>query len=208
MGSFLPGAAAAVALGLVAVCVAIGIAFDRRRLPSAPADAALVFGCGQDWKVNARLRTVLAVYQAGLARHVVVSGGVAMPDGSGLTEAEWLAARLTEAGVPPSDISLENRATNTAENAAFALPILEARGCRQVVLIMSDFEGIRAHLTAKRAWLGRGIEIYDYHAPSVGHWSRWTWWTTAEGWSLTWYTLPRLFRYRLLPYLWSRAAAR
>lgn len=196
-----------VVVALVALCVGIGIAFDRRRLPSTPADAALVFGCGERWKVNARLHTALEVYRSGLARHLVVSGGVPMPDGSGLTEAEWLAARLVDAGVPAADVSLENRATNTAENAAFALPILEARGCRRVVLVMSDFEGIRAHLTAKRAWLGRGIEIYDCHAPSVGHWSRWAWWTTREGWSLTWYTLPRLFRYRLLPYLWARSDA-
>jgi uncharacterized SAM-binding protein YcdF (DUF218 family) len=196
-----------VVVALVALCVGIGIAFDRRRLPSTPADAALVFGCGERWKVNARLHTALEVYRSGMARHLVVSGGVPMPDGSGLTEAEWLAARLVDAGVPAADVSLENRATNTAENAAFALPILEARGCRRVVLVMSDFEGIRAHLTAKRAWLGRGIEIYDCHAPSVGHWSRWAWWTTREGWSLTWYTLPRLFRYRLLPYLWARSDA-
>jgi len=40
-----------------------------------------------------------------------------------------------------------------------------------VILIMSDFEGIRAHLTAKRAWRGRGITIYDYHAPSPGYWN-------------------------------------
>jgi uncharacterized SAM-binding protein YcdF (DUF218 family) len=196
-----------VVVALVALCVGIGIAFDRRRLPSTPADAALVFGCGERWKVNARLHTALEVYRSGMARHLVVTGGVPMPDGSGLTEAEWLAARLVDAGVPAADVSLENRATNTAENAAFALPILEARGCRRVVLVMSDFEGIRAHLTAKRAWLGRGIEIYDCHAPSVGHWSRWAWWTTREGWSLTWYTLPRLFRYRLLPYLWARSDA-
>jgi hypothetical protein len=67
---------------------------------------------------------------------------------------------------------------------------------------MSDFEGIRAHLTARRAWIGHDIEVYDVHAASVGHWNPWTWWLTPEGWRLTWYTVPRLFRYRLLSYLW------
>jgi uncharacterized SAM-binding protein YcdF (DUF218 family) len=125
-----------------------------------------------------------------------------MPDGSGLTEAEWLAAKLRAAGVPASDISLENRATNTGENAAFSLPILQTLAARSVVLVMSDFEGIRAHLTARQAWSGHGIEIFDCHAPSGRHWNRWTWWLSGEGRSLTWYTLPRLFRYRLLPWLW------
>ena len=193
-----------VLLGVVLIgLVGVGVAFDRRRLPATPADAALVFGCGLDWKVNARLRTALRVYRDGHARHLVVSGGVPMPDGSGLTEAEWLAAQLHMAGVPSSDISLENRATNTGENATFALPILQALGARRVILIMSDFEGIRAHLTARRAWFGQAIEIFDCHAPSDGHWNRWTWWLSREGWRLTWYTLPRLFRYRLLPWLWA-----
>jgi hypothetical protein len=70
---------------------------------------------------------------------------------------------------------------------------------------MSDFEGLRAHLTAKRAWQGQGIAIYDCHAPSTGHWNPWTWWLTREGRSLTWYTVSRLFRYRLWPYYASPA---
>jgi uncharacterized SAM-binding protein YcdF (DUF218 family) len=66
--------------------------------------------------------------------------------------------------VPAGRILLEPRATNTAENATFALPIIAAHQFTAVVLVMSDFEGIRAHLTAKRAWHGQGIKIYDYHA--------------------------------------------
>lgn len=191
----------------VGLLMGLGVAFDRRRLPASPADAALVFGCGEPWKVNARLQQALHVYRAGHVRHLVVSGGVPMPDASGRTEAEWLAGGLVEAGVPPADVSLENRATNTAENATFALPILQTLGARRVVLVMSDFEGIRAHLTARRAWAGHGIEIFDAHAPSGAHWNRWTWWLSREGWRLTWYTLPRLFRYRLLPWLWRRDPA-
>ncbi len=181
----------------------VGHAIHWRRLPTEPADVALVFGCGLAWKAESRLAAALALYRAGLVRAIIVSGGVRMPE-SAQTEAEWFQARLVCAGVPVSQVLMENRATNTAENAEFSWPIVEAHGFRRVVLVMSDFEAIRAHLTTRRAWEGRGIELYDAHASSGPHWNRWTWWLSHEGWGLTWYTVPRLFRYRLLPYLWRR----
>jgi hypothetical protein len=118
-----------------------------------------------------------------------------------MVEADWFYDKLVALGVPADRILLEPQATNTAENASYALPIIKAHGFTTVVLVMSDFEGIRAHLTARRAWRGQGLAIYDCHAPSPGHWSPWTWWLSRSGWDLTLYTLPRLFRYRLLPYL-------
>jgi uncharacterized SAM-binding protein YcdF (DUF218 family) len=181
---------------------AVGLFLNRRKLPDQPADAALVFGTGLDWKAETRVRAAVAAYNRGLARHLIVSGGVPMPGLGGVTEAEWFRARLLAHGVPSDRIHVENRATNTAENVEFAMPILIAHGWTRVLLIMSDFEGIRAHLTARRAWFGQGMTIYDGHATSTGHWNAWTWWLSREGWHLTWYTVPRLFRYRLVPYLW------
>ncbi len=182
--------------------IALGLFLDRRRLPDEAADVAVVFGTGLDWKAETRVRAAAAAFERGLARHFIVSGGVPMPGLDGVTEAHWFRARLVECGVPADRIHIENEATNTAENIEFSTPILVAHGWTRVLLIMSDFEGIRAHLTARRAWRGRGISIFDWHARSDGHWNAWTWWLSREGWHLTWYTVPRLFRYRLLPYLW------
>jgi uncharacterized SAM-binding protein YcdF (DUF218 family) len=181
---------------------AVGLFLNRRKLPNEPADVALVFGTGLDWKADTRVRAAVAAFDRGLARHLIVSGGVPMPGLGGVTEAEWFRTRLLAQGVPSDRIHLENRATNTAENVEFATPILIAHGWTRVLLIMSDFEGIRAHLSARRAWSGQGVMIFDCHAESTGHWNAWTWWLSKEGWALTWYTVPRLFRYRLLPYLW------
>ena len=197
---------ALVTLGITGAAVLAGIGFflNRRKLPDEPVDVALVFGTGLDWKAESRVRAAAAAFDRGLARHLIVSGGVPMPGLDGITEAEWFRGRLLEHGVPSDRIHLENRATNTAENVEFSTPILVAHGWTRVLLIMSDFEGIRAHLTARRAWSGRGMTIFDAHADSTGHWNAWTWWLSREGWHLTWYTVPRLFRYRLLPYLWRR----
>lgn len=188
---------------VVLCCMALGWCLDVRRPPSRAADVALVFGCGEPWKAEARLTQALALHQAGLAPHLITSGGVLMP-GRDATEAEWFRDWLVARGVPADRVHVEARATNTAENAEFSGPILEAHGWHRVILVMSDFEGLRAHLTSRRAWLGKGVTLYDVHASSWPRWSRWTWWMSAEGWRLTWHTVPRLFRYGLIPYLWRR----
>jgi uncharacterized SAM-binding protein YcdF (DUF218 family) len=193
-------------LGLACLAALLGHAIALHRPPHTPADVALVFGCGQPWKALARCRHALSLYQRGMVRHLIVSGGVPMHDDARL-EADWFADWLIAHGVPAAAISRENRATNTHENVAYAWPVIAARGAQSVVLVMSDFEAIRAHLTARRAWWGQPIRIYDDHAPSPGHWHPYTWWLSREGWRLTCYTVPRLFRYRLLPYLWRRPPA-
>lgn len=190
-------------LGVPALLAALGHFFNRRRLPAVAADAALVFGCGQIWKAQARCNAAAQLFHQGRVGSLIVSGGVIVP-GTDLTEAAWFSQYLQSLGVPQACILQEPRATNTMENVAFALPIIARHGYRTVILVMSDFEGIRAHLTAKHGWWGQGIVIYDYHAASLGYWNPWTWWLSATGWRLTCYTLPRLFRYRLLPYLWRR----
>jgi uncharacterized SAM-binding protein YcdF (DUF218 family) len=181
---------------------ALGRFLDRRRLPppGVVADAALVFGTGAEWKARSRCETAAALFHQGRVRWLIVSGCVPR---EGMTEAERFRRALVELGVPAERILLEDRATNTAENCAFSLSILQRLGFRSVVLVMSDFEGIRAHLTARRAWAGQGIRIYDAHAPSPGYWSRHTWWLTREGRRWTWHTVSRLFRYGLLRHLWS-----
>jgi uncharacterized SAM-binding protein YcdF (DUF218 family) len=194
--TFVPGC-----LLLLAALVSFGHMLNRRRLPSTTADAALVFGTGLPWKAHARISTAAQLFRQERVRYLIVSGGVTMP-GTTVTEAAWFREALIGHGVPAARILLESQATNTAENASYALPIIQAQRFQRVVLVMSDFEGMRAHLTAKRAWAGQALTIYDYHAPSAGHWNPWTWWLSPEGWSLTWYTVSRLVRYRLWRYLW------
>ena len=179
---------------------AVGHSLQRRKLPSNCADTALVFGTGLGWKAEQRWQHAALLFHQGWVRYLIVSGGVLVPS-TGLCEAEWFRDALLRLGVPDERILLEKRATNAFENAVFTLSVLQEHGFKSVVLVMSDFTGLRAHLTAKKAWQGAGIEIYDSHAPSPGHWNPWMWWMTAEGRRLTWYALSRLFRYRLLPYL-------
>ncbi len=184
------------------VCALIGIGFflQKENLPFDTVDTALVFGTGLAWKAKTRREHAAKLFHNNVIGNILVSGGVLVPE-TDLTEAEWFREELLKLGIPPDKIWLENRATNAAENVEFAIPILQEQNFSSVVLVMSDFTGLRAYLTAKKAWQGHDFQIYNSHAPSAKHWNRWTWWLSREGWHLTKYVVARLFRYDLLRYL-------
>ena len=184
---------------LISLLIGIGHLLSKQHLPAFQADAALVFGTGLDWKAKARWTHAAQLYSRRLVKYIIVSGGIPVPHQS-QTEAEWFRDNLVLLGVPGKHILIENQATNASENAAFALPIIQQHKFKTVILVMSDFTGLRAHLTAKRVWAGSGINIYNSHASSGSHWNPWTWWVSKEGRRLTNYVVKRLFRYRLLQY--------
>jgi len=190
-----------VAFCLILILTSIGHLLNKQNFPTLQADAALIFGTGLGWKAEARWRHAAQLHHQGMIRHIIVSGGVNVP-GLQQTEAEWFQSNLMDLGIPSEHILIENQATNAAENAEFALPIIQQHKFKTVILVMSDFTGLRAHLTAKRAWMKSDIKIYNSHAPSGSHWNQWTWWLSREGWHLTMYVVKRLFRYRLLQYWW------
>lgn len=181
------------------ILMGVGHLLNKQNLPGFQADAALVFGTGLAWKAETRWKHAAQLYHQGLARYIIVSGGVIVPNLQ-QTEAEWFRENIMDLGIPDEYILLENRATNAAENAAFVLPIIQQHKFKTVILVMSDFTGLRAHLTAERAWLGQDLKIFNSHASSGSHWNQWTWWLSLEGWRLTMYVVKRLFKYRLLQY--------
>ena len=181
----------------ITLLVLVGHILTKQHLPAFQADVALVFGTGLGWKAKARWTHAAQLYNQRLVRYIIVSGGIPVPQQS-QTEAEWFRDNLLLLGVLKEHILIENQAANAFENATFALPIIQQHNFKTVILVMSDFTGLRAHLTAKRAWAGSGIKIFNSHAPSGSHWNQWTWWLSREGWGLTLYVVKRLFKYRLL----------
>ncbi len=193
-------AAAALLVFAISLLVALGHLLAIQNIPLTPADTILLFGTGVAWKAQARWTHAAKLFNQGLARNIIASGGVQVPQ-IRLTEAEWFQQQLAQQGIPADKIFIENQAKNTTENIEFILPFLKQHDFRTVILVMSDYTGRYAHLSAKKAWQGKGIKIYDSHAPSRGHWNAWTWWLTVEGRQLTWYAVSRIIRSGLLLYL-------
>jgi uncharacterized SAM-binding protein YcdF (DUF218 family) len=79
------------------------------------------------------------LYQRGIIRNVIVSGGVGRIMTYGRPEADELKKVLIMLGVPEEAIILENQSRNTAESAAHVKVILEDAKTANALLITSAF---------------------------------------------------------------------
>ena len=92
-----------------------------------------------------RLTNALWLYRAGRVRRIIVSGGSGAVLKKAHTEAEDLSTLLRLAGVPASDILLEDSSRNTRENAVFTKRLLARHSdIKSLVLVTSAFHQRRA----------------------------------------------------------------
>lgn len=102
-----------------------------------------------------RIEAAAALWRAGGGRLVVASGGVT--GGSGLAEAEAIAAGLRALGVP--DVVTECASRTTRENARLSTPVLEAHGARSLWIVTQPFHGRRA----ARLFHAAGFDAHVWH---------------------------------------------
>lgn len=103
----------------------------------------------------ARLRHALALYQAGTAPDVVVTGG--KQPGDTFTEAEVSADWLAGQGVPQPSILREVSGRDTYQSLDATAAFLRARGIRSVVLVSDPFHDERISLIAGSFGLRAGV---------------------------------------------------
>ncbi len=75
--------------------------------------------------------------RSGHARNVLVAGGLVFPQRGDVPEADRLAAKLAQWGVPPDRIAVEPRSRNTRENAIESAKVAAAHGWRTLLLVTS-----------------------------------------------------------------------
>lgn len=116
-----------------------------------PAQAIVVLGTAQynGWPgpvLQARLDHALQLYWEGYAPYIVVTGG--KQPGDEFTEAEAGQTYLTNAGVPPDRIIMENAAHSTWESMQNVAAILKPMGITDVILVSDGFHLYRSRLMA------------------------------------------------------------
>jgi uncharacterized SAM-binding protein YcdF (DUF218 family) len=84
-----------------------------------------------------RLVRAYELMRAGRARAVLVSGGIVSPQPGDVPEADRLAAKLVEWGIPPWQVVVEASSRNTRENAIESSRVAAARGWRTLLLVTS-----------------------------------------------------------------------
>ncbi|MFD0355051.1 YdcF family protein [Streptomyces sp. NPDC127110] len=107
------------------------------------------------------------LYRRGMAPLIVFTGATSrttqerMPRG----EAVHYRERALELGVPPAEVLVEPKATNTGENIRFTRELLEEKGVevQSILLVSKPYEERRAYATARMLW--PEVEIVSASAP-------------------------------------------
>ena len=94
--------------------------------------------------LRARTRHAARLYAGGKVTLIIPTGGVGKHPPS---EAEVMARILREAGVPETDILLEEEARSTRESARLVAEITKQRGIRSVLLVTDPLHCVRAVAT-------------------------------------------------------------
>ena len=163
---------AAAALGLVFFLYR-QVRAEAVRDETRPAQAIVVFGAAEyagrpSPVLKARLDHTLSLYQRGLARLIITTGG---PGGDAhFTEAGVGRNYLVERGVPPESILVEDQSATTAQTVLLVAELL-ARDGMQTCIVVSDCYHL---FRIKRQFASRGITAYGSPRPSRAAASRWT----------------------------------
>lgn len=131
--------------------VLLGGALSGARPPERP---SFDLGSGAD-----RVWHAAALFKAGRAPLVLVSGGN-QPGSEGMqVEAEAMRSMLLTLGVPAAAIRLEGQSRNTDENARRSLGLIQAAGAKRVLLVTSAMHMPRALRMFQAALSGSGVTV-------------------------------------------------
>lgn len=104
------------------------------------------------------MRVALALYRAGVAPVLLLSGG-----GEPIPEAEVMRRMALAAGVPESALLVESVSRSTLENATHAAALLAARQVTAVVLVTDRYHAFRARVLFRLA----GLNVRAVHVASL-----------------------------------------
>ncbi len=118
----------------------------------APADAIWVLG-SHDLRVADR---AAELFHAKLAPTIIMSGGLGNFTHGVFDkpEADLLADRAIELGVPPASILIENKSTNTGENVTFTRELLKIKDMTpdSVIAVQKPYMERRTYATIRAQW--------------------------------------------------------
>jgi len=135
-----------------------------RRDGARPADAIVVLGAAQydgtpSPVLRDRLDHALELYQAGLADHIVVTGG--RREGDRFTEATAGYNYLRGEGVPDEALLKEVQGKNTYESLAASARFLRDRDLTSVVLVTDGYHAFRVRAIAEDLGLDAAVSPAD-----------------------------------------------
>ena len=122
-----------------------------------------VWGKSPSLSLEYRLEKSLELYNKGLARYIIVSGGQGNDEIA--SESSVMKKWLVERGIDENKVFEENKATCTYENLKYSKDIMEKNNLDTAIVVSNDFHIFRSLMLAKRL----GIEATACAADSVDY---------------------------------------
>lgn len=153
-----------------------------------PADLIIVFG----GKRLERADRAAALYHAGWAPHIVITGGDKRHTGT--CEAEHLKRRCIELGVPEDAITTECESVNTLENVRMTVALVEEKfgwkNLKNVIVVSAPYHLRRVKQTLAR-YIPRSVKITCCPDTRTDI-TRDNWWHSPEGQQVVYRELEKL----------------
>jgi uncharacterized SAM-binding protein YcdF (DUF218 family) len=116
-------------------------------------------------KGSDRVLHALQLYRLGKIKKILISGGSGLLLGDTVSEASELANIFRLCNVPDTDLFIEDKATNTRENAAFTKKFLDEKKFNgKTLLITSAFQMRRARLCFEKSGLRTDVFSTDFYS--------------------------------------------
>lgn len=112
---------------------------------------------------EARIGATLKIFKAGLAKVIVVSGGLNQPPFS--LGAVKMGKKFMAEGVAKDKLIIEEKSQNTYEQAKEVMKIAKQKKWRKIILVASNFHQPRAYLTFLKARQDAKLKIQLFNAP-------------------------------------------
>jgi uncharacterized SAM-binding protein YcdF (DUF218 family) len=144
-----------------------------------PSDAIVAISGGE---TTSRTLEAVKLYKQNLAPVIIFSGAASDPNSP--SNALAMKRLAVQQGVTPSDILLDEAATNTLQNASDVAFIVKTHHFHRIILVTSPYHQRRASVAFHVA-LGSDVAILNHSAVDQ-NWRRTNWWATPYSRQLTW----------------------
>jgi len=158
--------------GFVYVCLNVVQVWSVGRSSGArEVDAIVVMGVAQydgrpSPQLQARLDHVLTLWNMGVAKLVVTTGG--NQPGDRFTEARASADYLIAGGIPESSISMEDIGATTLQSLQGVAEIMKSRGLASVEIVTDPYHALRSRLIAQDLGLTAHVSPTENSAVTGG----------------------------------------
>ena len=128
---------------------------------------------------RSRVMEALRQYRAGVAPHLLMSGGAAQ---NRFVEAEVMRQFAVAQGVPREAVFAEGESRNTIQNAYYSYKIMQAQGWQSALVVSSPTHLRRASLIFSRYPLAWRMDAAPW-PPDFPLWKRVWFWTSETGYT-------------------------